>query len=201
LNDQELAQMYDQAEGWGEHPFYSMCDWRNSVADQETRLGYWQWVASLIDQEENGGEAPTPAGVSPVPVLNMTETFDPLESLSLSEDAERGPDGTLPPFDELQYRYFSPQLENGEAEGDYYGVVGFLDGNGRFSGLVPAGSLAPLVGPTLANKMVLGQGNVVRLPNVTGEVNPAKSLQVHCRDISPKDVEWLHEFGASIPRN
>lgn len=201
LTEQELAAMYDELEGWGEHPTYKMIDWRNAVSEDETRLGYWQWVATLIEQEENDGEAPIPEGVGPMAVEMKAVNSDPLQGMHLSDHAEFGPDGSLPPFDELQYVYYAPVMEHGEAEGDYYGVVGFLDGQGQFSGLVPSGSLTELVGPTLANKMVLGQGTIVRTPNVVGEANPARALQVHGKDISPRDAKWLHSIGITVPRD
>jgi hypothetical protein len=201
LSFHDLGELYDELECWGEHPSYKMIDWRNAVAADDTRLGYWAWVAALIEQEEGDSEAPVPEGVIPMAILNLTTSSDPLAGMELSEDVEPGPEGTLPPFDELQYRYFAPVMENGEAEGDYYGVIGFLDGKGQFSGLVPSGGLDLLVGPTLATKMVLGQGTVVKIPNVIGEANPAKSLQVHGMDISPMDVKWLRKMGIEVPRD
>ena len=30
---------------WGEHPEYSLVDWRYEVFKETTRLGYWDWVA------------------------------------------------------------------------------------------------------------------------------------------------------------
>ena len=29
---------------WDEDPDYPSYDWRNEVADESTRLGYWDWV-------------------------------------------------------------------------------------------------------------------------------------------------------------
>jgi len=53
LSEQELAEFYDVLEGWGEHPTYKMIDWRDAVVRDETRLGYWAWVASCIAAEEH----------------------------------------------------------------------------------------------------------------------------------------------------
>jgi hypothetical protein len=64
LSEQELAEFYDELEGWGEHPTYKMIDWRDAVARDETRLGYWSWVASCIVAEE-GGHAETTAPERP----------------------------------------------------------------------------------------------------------------------------------------
>ncbi|MBK6616367.1 hypothetical protein [Ottowia sp.] len=34
---------------WGEHPDHPLSDWRYQVENDETRLGYWEWVVSEID--------------------------------------------------------------------------------------------------------------------------------------------------------
>ena len=31
---------------------YPLCDWRYAVDNDETRLGYWDWVDSQIEQED-----------------------------------------------------------------------------------------------------------------------------------------------------
>lgn len=115
--------------------------------------------------------------------------------MKFSEGIEPGPDGSLPQFDELQYVYYAPEMERGEAEGDYYCVVGFKDGKGLFSGLIAAGNLERIVGPVLTTKMVLGQGDAVKTPNVSGESNPPKSLQVHSKEITEMDQTWLKQMG------
>lgn len=41
---------------WGEHPDYPVLDWVNEVSNDDTRLGYWDWVAhqmSYGDQEDS----------------------------------------------------------------------------------------------------------------------------------------------------
>lgn len=35
---------------WGDHPDHSIEDWRYEVANNDTRLGYWEWVAARIDE-------------------------------------------------------------------------------------------------------------------------------------------------------
>jgi hypothetical protein len=69
------------------------------------------------------------------------------------------------------------------------------------SGLVPAGDLEDLFGPMLANKMVPGQGEVVQRPDVVGEVNPYRSLQVHDKGFTTRDTEWLHSMGIQLRRS
>lgn len=39
---------------WGAHPEHPVEDWRFEVANDDTRLGYWPWVAQKI--EESSGE-------------------------------------------------------------------------------------------------------------------------------------------------
>lgn len=42
---------------WGEYPRYPVDDWKSEVANDHTRLGYWQWVESReaeIDPEQTG---------------------------------------------------------------------------------------------------------------------------------------------------
>ena len=37
---------------WGEHPKYSRRDWNGEAGDNNTGLGYWDWVLNRIDQEQ-----------------------------------------------------------------------------------------------------------------------------------------------------
>lgn len=34
---------------WGESPSYPSADWKYEVANGDTRLGYWQWVAAKME--------------------------------------------------------------------------------------------------------------------------------------------------------
>jgi hypothetical protein len=34
---------------WGEHPHHEVGDWAYAIASEDTRLGYWEWVANRID--------------------------------------------------------------------------------------------------------------------------------------------------------
>lgn len=38
---------------WGEHGLYPVDDWRHEVKNDDTRLGYWEWVAKKIDEKYN----------------------------------------------------------------------------------------------------------------------------------------------------
>lgn len=47
----QLQAKYDNlAEGtnWGEHPRFTMEAWRFEVQEGNTRVGYWEWVATMI---------------------------------------------------------------------------------------------------------------------------------------------------------
>lgn len=37
---------------WQEHPDYPIRDWKDEVANEETRHGYWQWVRDNLEQRE-----------------------------------------------------------------------------------------------------------------------------------------------------
>ncbi len=45
---EQLRQQYGH---WGNHPDFSITDWQREVSERNTRLGYWEWVASLMEQE------------------------------------------------------------------------------------------------------------------------------------------------------
>lgn len=50
----ELACMYvfrDRAGFWEDYPRYPVEDWKHEVKNDDTRLGYWQWVESQIEQQ------------------------------------------------------------------------------------------------------------------------------------------------------
>lgn len=38
---------------WGVHPDHDIDTWRHEVANDETRLGYWEWCEA---REDNGEE-------------------------------------------------------------------------------------------------------------------------------------------------
>ena len=41
---------------WGEHPVYPITDWRNEVSNDDTRLGYWDWVAHQLEGDTSNHE-------------------------------------------------------------------------------------------------------------------------------------------------
>lgn len=38
---------------WGEHPGYPSADWREAVANGDTRSGYWDWAADNEEAAQN----------------------------------------------------------------------------------------------------------------------------------------------------
>jgi hypothetical protein len=57
----------EQAGGhWGKHDAHPVQDWQHEVANDDTRLGYWEWVANNLDAAESdalpdAAPAPQPA--------------------------------------------------------------------------------------------------------------------------------------------
>ena len=47
----ELAQQYGGI--WKEHPDHEHVYWQYEVANNYTRISYWDWVLNRIEQEEN----------------------------------------------------------------------------------------------------------------------------------------------------
>lgn len=39
---------------WGEHPQHDVASWQYAIANEDTRQGYWEWVADQIafDKED-----------------------------------------------------------------------------------------------------------------------------------------------------
>ena len=46
---QKLANIYGW---WGQHPKYPRADWGSECFDNNTTLGYWEWVVGRIDDED-----------------------------------------------------------------------------------------------------------------------------------------------------
>lgn len=52
LTADQLIDKYNH-EGDGEHPTFPRCDWRHEVANEGTLRGYWDWVVSQLEQEQD----------------------------------------------------------------------------------------------------------------------------------------------------
>lgn len=36
---------------WGEHPEHTLIEWQEEVTNDDTRLGYWEWVLCRTDEQ------------------------------------------------------------------------------------------------------------------------------------------------------
>lgn len=45
-----------EAENGYEHPEWTRSEWRNDVENEDTRLGYWDWVAHQLNRESDEEE-------------------------------------------------------------------------------------------------------------------------------------------------
>jgi hypothetical protein len=62
LNTLERFQRFkDSASHWGVCPGHPIEDWKHEIANGDTRLGYWQWAESRIEQEAHDAAAGTKA--------------------------------------------------------------------------------------------------------------------------------------------
>jgi len=57
LTGQELANRYIGPDGsWGQHPTHTLEDWKSEIEEENTRQGYWDWVAYMLaGASEHGG--------------------------------------------------------------------------------------------------------------------------------------------------
>lgn len=46
MNAEQLIEKYG---AWGEHPNFCVIDWQTEVAMNDTRRGYWDWVAAELE--------------------------------------------------------------------------------------------------------------------------------------------------------
>lgn len=49
LSPEELSQKYD-LEVAGQHPDFALSEWKWAVTNEDTRRGYWEWVAAQIEE-------------------------------------------------------------------------------------------------------------------------------------------------------
>lgn len=67
MTAEELKAKYDalQPDGWSQHPVFPHEDWQREVSELNTLRGYWDWVASQIeqrhDEEQGRSEVKDPA--------------------------------------------------------------------------------------------------------------------------------------------
>lgn len=63
---QSADELRNQYGIWGSHPDYPVGTWKDEVAADETRQGYWAWVAKMLamDADQDDSSKPTPGGGS-----------------------------------------------------------------------------------------------------------------------------------------
>lgn len=55
MGPDQLREKYATSDGgWGQHGTYPLEDWQHEVGNDETRLGYWEWVAHQLSVEFEG---------------------------------------------------------------------------------------------------------------------------------------------------
>jgi hypothetical protein len=52
-------ELREQFGHWGDHPTLSVSEWKKEVHSDNTRLGYWEWVASILQFEEESEQIST----------------------------------------------------------------------------------------------------------------------------------------------
>lgn len=48
----KAEELSDEFGHWSEHPKYPLSDWKTAIANDETRDGYWDWVANSAENDE-----------------------------------------------------------------------------------------------------------------------------------------------------
>lgn len=89
----ELVDTWADGDVWGEHPHYDRSSWRHEVSNEDTNLGYWEWVVHQIEAND-GPDEHCSCGAP----LNDGEGFDGLcgncaDKASCSECGEALPEG------------------------------------------------------------------------------------------------------------
>lgn len=41
---------------WKQHPKFPLADWQYEVANNDTRVGYWEWVATQLREDDDRSE-------------------------------------------------------------------------------------------------------------------------------------------------
>ena len=95
----ELAAQYGGV--WDEHPDYPVSDWKYEVACNDTRLGYWDWVAhqgeiNALQMDE---------------WLNRLRSADPVSPVAGTDDQPPGP------WEEFEERFGGINLFDSETKG------------------------------------------------------------------------------------
>jgi predicted phosphohydrolase len=49
--EKSADELREQFGHWEGHPVHPVSEWRQEVQAEDTRLGYWEWVATLLEAE------------------------------------------------------------------------------------------------------------------------------------------------------
>lgn len=60
---QVLSDQYAQGDNWGAHPKFPREDWQYEVGQDDTLLGYWEWVAHKLSEAEDTDDSTEPPAV------------------------------------------------------------------------------------------------------------------------------------------
>jgi len=81
---------------WGEHPEHAFSSWQHEVANNETRLGYWEWCVCQEEQAQDFDQGASSLleitfrmGALGEPMANMDEVVEAMD-YSLTHDAIEG---------------------------------------------------------------------------------------------------------------
>jgi hypothetical protein len=47
-----IDNLVNQYSYWGEHEIYGIVSWKYEIANDDTRLGYWDWVLDKIEENK-----------------------------------------------------------------------------------------------------------------------------------------------------
>lgn len=57
MDSSRFRQKYGlEADYWGQDDEHSVSDWQAEISDNETRLGYWDWVEAQREQAQEAEE-------------------------------------------------------------------------------------------------------------------------------------------------
>jgi len=93
VNEKAIKLREEHGGEWGEHPDYPHEDWSVDAVNNDTRLGYWEWVADMLEARDGDGagqyEDAESAGLPKPPVRteflrvgNLVFWSDPLHSVA-----------------------------------------------------------------------------------------------------------------------
>jgi hypothetical protein len=58
-------ELREQFGHWGDNPVHSVSEWKQEVQADNTRIGYWEWVATLLEAEDQSEAVRETEGAAP----------------------------------------------------------------------------------------------------------------------------------------